>query len=150
VFLIFPAGVIPFTYVSSFLFTNENLARTFTIFLHFVFAGIGGIVVLILRLIESTTEIGDILLWVLKIVPTFSLTNSVMYAANKDQLIRERKSVSDDDFDIDNMSGDIVFLAAHFVFWTLCLIIIEVGALNWINQLLNRTRKTLEPIKNLE
>lgn len=84
VFLMFPVGVIPFTYVSSFLFTNENLAQTATIFTHFVFAGIGGIVVFILRLIESTEEIGDILFWVLKVIPSFCLTNSVMYASSKE------------------------------------------------------------------
>jgi hypothetical protein len=54
VFLMYPIGVIPFTYATSFAFKNESLAQTVTIFAHFVFAGIGGIVVFVLRIIDST------------------------------------------------------------------------------------------------
>lgn len=78
-FLLFPVGVIPFTYVSSFLFSSENIAQTVTIFMHFVIAGIGAIVAGILRVISSTYEVGDVLLWVFKIVPSYCLTNSIMY-----------------------------------------------------------------------
>lgn len=53
-FLLFPIGVVPFTYATSFVFQNENVAQTVTIFLHFVFSGIGGIVVFVLRIIDST------------------------------------------------------------------------------------------------
>jgi len=53
-FLLYPVGVVPFTYVTSFLFTSENVAQTITIFMHFVFAGIGAIVVYVLRIISST------------------------------------------------------------------------------------------------
>lgn len=83
-FLLFPIATIPFTYASSFIFTNENVAQTITIFANFVFAGIGAIVVFILRIIESTYSIGDALLWVLKVIPSFCLTNSIMFASSKE------------------------------------------------------------------
>lgn len=60
-FLLFPIGVIPFTYVTSFAFGSENIAQTVTIFAHFVIAGIGAIVTSILRFISSTREVGDAL-----------------------------------------------------------------------------------------
>lgn len=82
-FLLYPIGVIPFTYVTSFIFTSETVAQTVTIFMHFVFAGIGAIIVLILRLIESTWAVGDALWWVFKIVPTYCLTNPIMYQSTK-------------------------------------------------------------------
>jgi hypothetical protein len=47
----FPIAVVPFTYVSSFLFSSENIAQTVTIFTNFVFSGIGAIAVFILRVI---------------------------------------------------------------------------------------------------
>lgn len=78
-FLLFPIGVIPFTYVTSFMFSSENIAQTVTIFLHFVIAGIGAIVASILRFIDSTFEVGDALVWVFKIVPSYCLTDSIMY-----------------------------------------------------------------------
>lgn len=58
-FLLFPFGVIPYTYVLSFLFTKENVALTITIFMHFVLAGIGAIILYILQIIESTRSIAN-------------------------------------------------------------------------------------------
>jgi hypothetical protein len=60
-FILYPVGVIPFTYVSSFLFSSENVATNITIFVHFVFGGIGSIIVFILGLLESTWAAGDLL-----------------------------------------------------------------------------------------
>lgn len=51
--------------------------------MHFVFAGIGSIVTYILQIINSTFTVGDILNWVLKIVPSFCLTNSIMFESSK-------------------------------------------------------------------
>jgi ATP-binding cassette subfamily A (ABC1) protein 3 len=124
-FLLYPIGVIPFTYVTSFVFAGENVAQTVTIFAHFVFAGIGGIVVFILRLIDSTRDAGDIMLWVFKIMPSFCLTNSIMFASSRDTIINVREDLSSDTFDIWNMGGDILALGVHFIFWTIILIIIE-------------------------
>jgi hypothetical protein len=53
-FLLYPVGIVPFTYVSSYLFGTESVAQTVTIFFHFVLAGIGAITTYILRLVEQT------------------------------------------------------------------------------------------------
>ena len=52
VFLLYPLGIVPFTYVSSFVFQSDTVAQTVTIFFHFVLAGIGAITRYILRVIE--------------------------------------------------------------------------------------------------
>jgi ATP-binding cassette, subfamily A (ABC1), member 3 len=52
VFLLYPVGIVPFTYVSSYVFNSDTVAQTVTIFFHFVLAGIGAIATLILRVIE--------------------------------------------------------------------------------------------------
>jgi ATP-binding cassette subfamily A (ABC1) protein 3 len=78
-FLLYPIAITPFTYATSFLFSKETLAQTFTIFLHFVFGGIGPILTVVLRMIESTKLGGDKLNWVLKIIPSFCLTDTVAF-----------------------------------------------------------------------
>ncbi len=76
-FLIYPLAITPFTYILSFIFHTEVVAQSFTIFIHFVFGGVGPIVAFSLRTISGTQKIGDILGWVLKIVPSFCLTDIV-------------------------------------------------------------------------
>lgn len=63
-FLLYPLGVIPYTYFMSFLVSTENLAQTVTIFLHFVISGIGCSIAAVLRIIDSTYGVGDVLSWV--------------------------------------------------------------------------------------
>ena len=44
-YLIFPLAIVPFTYITSFLFDSDNTAQIFTIFMHFL---VGAIVPLII------------------------------------------------------------------------------------------------------
>ena len=81
--MLYPLAVVPFTYATSFLFQNENVAQTVTIFLHFAFGGIGAITTYILRIIVSTEKVGDKLNLALKMVPSFCLTNPIMFASSK-------------------------------------------------------------------
>ena len=50
VYLTFPFGVLPFTYVTSFIFTADSAVQTFTMFLHFAIYSIGSVIVFFLRL----------------------------------------------------------------------------------------------------
>lgn len=150
-FLLYPVGVIPFTYVFSFVFASENVAQTLTIFLHFVFAGIGTIVVFILRLIESTRDVGDILVWVFKVIPSYCLTNTIMYDASSSRIFLVRPELKrDSEFDISLVGGDILVLCLHFIFWTLVLILIEMGAFNWIGKSINMLSKNRIPPKDVD
>jgi hypothetical protein len=49
-YLVFPFGILPFTYVTSFLFTSESAAQTFTMVLHFFIIAIMSVVTFALRL----------------------------------------------------------------------------------------------------
>lgn len=148
-FLLYPVGVIPFTYVSSFLFTTENLAQTITIFLHFVFAGIGAIVVFILRVIPSTFAVGDALMWVFKLVPSYCLTEAIMVESSKARLFLIRPELyRSSDFDITIIGGNVLVLCLHFLFWSLLLILIEYGAFSWVNNLISVMGKNKIPAKD--
>jgi ABC-type multidrug transport system fused ATPase/permease subunit len=140
--------VVPFTYVMSFLFTTENVAQTITIFLHFVFAGIGAIVVFVLQLIESTRDVGDILKWVLRITPSYCLTSTIMFDSGKQRLLLLRPELRrDSDWDIDLQGGNVLVMMVHFGFWLIVLALIEMGAFNWVLRLINLMPKNRIPPK---
>lgn len=150
-FLLYPVGVIPFTYVTSFLFTQENVAQTITIFIHFVFAGIGPLVTLILRLIDSTKEVGDVLTWVFKIIPTYCLTESIIYDSSKSRLFMIRPDLrKDSDYDVTLIGGNVLVLMLHCALWLLVLLLIEAGAFSWTSRVLALLGKNRIPPKSDE
>jgi hypothetical protein len=87
-------------------------------------------IIFILRIIESTQQVGDILMWVFRFCPSFSLSNSIVFAAGKGSLAIIRPEVSSEDFSLVNMGGDIVFSCGHFIVWTTLILIIEAGGFN--------------------
>lgn len=141
--------MIPFTYVSSFLFTKENLAQTITIFVHLVFAGIGAIVVFVLRIFSSTQVYGDALMWVFKLIPTYCLTEGIMYESTKATLFLIRPELNkSSNFDITLLGGNVLVLCLHFIFWTFILFLIEMGAFGWINKIVAALGKNQIPPKD--
>lgn len=146
----YPVGVIPFTYASSFVFSNDGVGQTVTIFVNLVIAGIGSMVVYILRIIESTYTIGDILTWVLKILPSYCLNNSIVFAAGKSTLRMLRKDLNVDNFNYQNMGGDLILLGAHFVLWTIVLIALESGVFNCLRTCCTKRGSDLIPNTDLE
>lgn len=52
-FVLLPFGILPFTYVTSFIFKTDNAAQTFTMFFHFLILGIVCTVVYFLRFAPS-------------------------------------------------------------------------------------------------
>lgn len=139
-FLLFPMGIIPFSYVTSFLFSSENIAQTVTIFLHFVISGIGAIVASILRMISSTYAVGDALVWVFKIIPSYTLTDAIMYQATISRLKLIRPELDKPDTDINAIGGDILIVCLHCIVWTIVLILIEARAFRCLDSVFNLCR----------
>ena len=81
--LLYPLGVIPFTYMASFFFADEATASTTMLFLNLVAGSIGGMAGFILRLIPDTMWYGDLTAMWLKVVPTYAISNSIIYDASK-------------------------------------------------------------------
>jgi len=105
---------------------------------------------MILRMIESTYLIGDRLHIWLKIVPSFCLTNSIMFEASKDRLFTARPDLKDDDLSLSFIGGEMLALGVHFGFWTLILILIESGLFNFILKIPLLLPKNRIPPKNLQ
>lgn len=53
VYLVFPLGVLPFTYVTSFIFTSDSAAQTFTMFFHFLIFSIASVIIFFIRFAEN-------------------------------------------------------------------------------------------------
>jgi len=98
-------------------------------------SGIGAVVAGILRLIPSTKHDGDVLVWVFKIVPSYPLADSIMYASTKTQLVQVRPDMAMSDFALDAMGGDILFSCCHCAFWIIVLVLIEARAFRWVDRL---------------
>jgi ATP-binding cassette, subfamily A (ABC1), member 3 len=149
VFLLYPVGIVPFTYVSSFLFSNDSVAQTVTIFLHFVVAGIGAIATLIMRCIDSTEVIGDRMHKWMRVVPSFCLTNPVMYMSSIDRLKSSRPDLDlTDNLSLQMVGGDMLGLGVHFAAGILILIIIESGAFEFLAKcplILKKNRIPMKP-----
>lgn len=122
------------------MFQSENISQTVTIFLHFVISGIGAIVAAILRMISSTYAVGDALVWVFKIIPSYPLTDAIMYQAIKSRLVIIRPDLNKPDTDINAIGGDILLSCVHAVFWTVMLILIETRALRCLGNVFNLCR----------
>jgi ATP-binding cassette subfamily A (ABC1) protein 1 len=81
--LMFPLGVVPYSYAISFLFTTESTAQTVVLFSNIIAGSIGGMAVFILRMIPDTMEYGDMISKWLKIIPTYAISNSIIYDGSK-------------------------------------------------------------------
>jgi ATP-binding cassette subfamily A (ABC1) protein 3 len=150
-FLLYQVGVIPFSYVTSFLFGTENVAQTITIFIHFVFGGICTLLVFLLKIFDSTKEVGDILGWVFKIVPSYCLTDTIMFDSSKARLFLIRPSLKrNSDFDVTLIGGNILLLCMHFFFWIFILFLIENGAFNLFGRMIYILSKNKIPPKKDE
>ena len=83
----------------------------------------------ILRIIDSTKDVGDILNWALKVIPSFSLGNGILFSSGKEVFLIVRPDISQDSFAIENMGGDVIFAFIHFLFGTFIVLLLEGGLL---------------------
>ena len=89
-FLIYPLSIVPFTYITSFLFTKDSVAQILTLFIHFLGGGILPIVVFVLLNIPKTVHKGSVMRWVCTIFPNFNVCYSIVLATCADTLSEVR------------------------------------------------------------
>lgn len=86
--------------------------------------------------------------WILKIVPSYCLTDGIMFASSKSALFILRPNIKKDDLDVDFIGGDILLMMCHFVFWMFILILIEAGVFSCFGKFLNLLKKNRVAPKN--
>lgn len=93
--VLYPIAVVPFSYVTSFLFSSDTVAQIVTLFLHFIAGGIMAITVYTLELIPQTQQVGDILRWVFCCIPSYCVTHGIVFSASGSMLVKARESQAD-------------------------------------------------------
>ena len=91
-FMLYPIAVVPFSYVTSFMFSSDTVAQICTLFLHFIAGGIMSLTVYTLELIPETQHVGDILRWVFCCIPSFCVTHGIVFSASGSMLVKARES----------------------------------------------------------
>jgi hypothetical protein len=76
-YLLFPLAILPFTYVTSMLFTADNAAQTYTLFGHFFVISTLSLFVYFFRLTPQLEQMGDDMNSFFKIVPSYPVASSV-------------------------------------------------------------------------
>lgn len=114
------------SYLTSFIFTDYGSAQVTNFFLHFIFGGIAPLTIFILRLIESTRNIGIALGWIFRFIPSFAFGYGVLNIGNR-TLYAQKDGLKEPygTFDMAISGGDVLFLAVGGVFYFLMVFLYE-------------------------
>lgn len=81
-FLLLPLALVPFSYVTTFLFASDTSAQILTLGIHFFICTIMAALVFTLQAVPSTFRLGDKLRWYCCIVPTFAVVNGILWSSS--------------------------------------------------------------------
>ena len=133
--MIYPIAIVPFTYITSFMFTNDTVAQIMTLFMHFLIGGIMPIVIFVLWNIPSTADLGDSMRWWFTPWPTYCVGEGIIFSSSIDLLVISRdgirvnhpelKEINKDIYAFENLTGNYVIMVLVGIVGTLLLIIIE-------------------------
>ena len=136
--VLFPFGIMPFTYVMSFLFTADSAAQTFTMFCHLTIILAASSLIFLVRLVPRLQLLGDRLHWSFRIFPSYSIATS-LYTDSSIEFVSQIRNATDENGDplgkgipispdpwhIRNNLLDILLQGGHFFFWFFLLFLIE-------------------------
>ena len=146
-FMLYPPAIVPFTYVTSFIFSSDINAQITTLFIHFMSGGLLVIVVFVLQYIPKTMPIGDALRWACCIFPNFCITHGILFSASGSLLVTSRSiDETDDDppiiiprkipvdiWALYNLKGDAYILLLHFFLGMFLLMLIELEVYSYFD-----------------
>lgn len=81
-FMLLPWALVPFTYVTSFLFVKDSTAQITTLFINYFVVCVLAILVFVLQFIPQTFKLGGILRWALCVFPAYCVVNGILWSAN--------------------------------------------------------------------
>ena len=129
IYLLYGISMVPFTYTLSFFFKNESLAQNITIFINFMIGALGGVVLVILRVLDDTSKGAKYLAFILRIVPSFafsyayntmlSFSTFISYDFPDDPTRKENELI------VAYVGADIIYLGVFTVFFICTLVLLE-------------------------
>jgi len=114
-----------------------------TFFVHMLVSGVGSTTVFFLRSIPQTALLGDKLRWWFTLIPTYCVTESIVWSSSAALIIDVRNKkpqpgippVDEDLWALSNLTGNCLVLLAHFFGGLLILTIIETGVFDCIGNI---------------
>jgi ATP-binding cassette, subfamily A (ABC1), member 3 len=106
-FCLFPFGTIPFTYVTSFMFSGEASAATVTIFINFASITLVPSLLFYLRWLREIELIADTINMILRCFPAYNLGASIFFNALNENLAEYREATDGTGYDISVNPWDI-------------------------------------------
>ncbi|KAK1930150.1 ABC transporter A family member 1 [Phytophthora citrophthora] len=110
-FILFGFAICPFTYCLSFLFKEHAAAQTYTIMLNFVIGVVLMIVSFIMSVIDSTSDVDSVLVFIWRLSPLFNLGMGLLQLVLNDiTYIRFTKDEKISPFSGDIMGFELAYL----------------------------------------
>lgn len=121
---------------------------------HFMTITLISTIVVALRLNFDTEAVGDFLNWCFRLIPTYNLASSVYFDAAGEILVQVRKStitkgnhtgepIDPSLWNINNNSGDFLFVGMHLLFWSVVLGFMEKGYFKMLDAFMRRFKKEI-------
>jgi len=133
-YLLYGPPMIIITYLTSFFFDSEAIAQNFLILFNLVFGSLGSTVVIMLRAINDTTNVAKVVAYVIRIIPSFAfgygynlLLNGklILFIDYSMGYLTKPESIY---ISLEYAGSDALFLGCTFVFYIICMVIIECNA----------------------
>ena len=128
-YFLYGPAMISFTYFLSYFIDNEGHGQTITLLINLLFGTLGSSAIMILRTNEDAKNLGKILSYFFRIVPSFCLSYGYNELISKDLLFsidnHLDKINSNSDYIINYVKDDIIFLVLEIIVYTTLLIVIE-------------------------
>jgi len=126
VFILYGFAIIPFVYLTAFLFRNYGTAQITAFFFNFCTGFILGLIISLLRLFDGTRGAGDALIWIFRPLPSFSMASGFFNLANRDiYTIASDRSTPLSAYNLIMTGGDILFLGLGAIFYTIMIFVVE-------------------------
>lgn len=133
--LLYPVGMVPFAYTLSFFFNEEGSSQTFMLFGNVICGSIMPMVIFVLKVIPATVKDGDMASKLMKIIPNFTISNSITYDGSKELFNQSRSflilgddsvdPVTLEPYEMNNIGGDLVALVYHFIVGVCFILFVE-------------------------
>lgn len=125
-FILYGFAVIPFTYLSSFLFNDYGAGQLASFFFNMIVGCIINIVMWVLRIIPSSRNFAKQFHFFLRICPSFSFGYGILNISNRSLYAAvEGYRVKKDAFDYDIAGYDLLYLGIFCVIYFILIFLVE-------------------------
>jgi ATP-binding cassette subfamily A (ABC1) protein 3 len=125
-FFLYGWAIIPFCYLFGYLFDKQGNALLLNFFMHLIFGALISLVIWVLRIIKSTREAAKVIVWFLRLVPSFSFATGILNMSNRTLFAAvEGYKKPKDVYDLDISGGDVMMLAIEGFVYMLLVLLVE-------------------------